>query len=220
MHQQHDSSGGYDGFHCGTYSHQEDTCQQWFHHEHSKVLMVPTALPTDPCLMRGPLREVLDPSCACSDEEVRRALEKVHLTDLAGQPQNIFMEVCEGGSNLSAGQRQLVCLARALLRKPRILVLDEATSHMDGDTDRLVQRALREGFRESTMLTIAHRLDTVLDHDRILVMDGGQVAEFGPTLQLALNPSSRFHAMLNRAGLTSEDVRIALERRDIVSTHL
>ncbi|XP_050038168.2 ATP-binding cassette sub-family C member 2-like [Dermacentor andersoni] len=174
----------------------------------------------DPCLMRGPLREVLDPACTCSDEEVRRALERVHLTDLAGQPQNIFMEVCEGGSNLSAGQRQLVCLARALLRKPRIVVLDEATSHMDGDTDRLVQRALREGFRESTMLTIAHRLDTVLDHDRILVMDGGQVAEFGPTLELALNRSSRFLAMLNRAGLTSEDVRIALERRDAVSTIL
>ncbi|XP_072145549.1 ATP-binding cassette subfamily C member 4-like [Dermacentor andersoni] len=166
----------------------------------------------DPCLMRGPLREVLDPTCTCSDEEVRQALVKVHLADLVAQhPNNIFMEMGEGGSNLSAGQRQLVCLARALLRKPRILVLDEATSHMDGDTDRLIQRTLREGFSECTMLTIAHRLDTVLDHDKILVMDGGHVAEFGPTLELASNPCSRFHTMLNRAGLTAEDVRFVSE---------
>ncbi|XP_075556540.1 ATP-binding cassette sub-family C member 2-like [Dermacentor variabilis] len=175
----------------------------------------------DTCLMRGPLREVLDPTCTCSDEEVRQALVKVHLTDLVAQhPNSIFMEVGEGGSNLSAGQRQLVCLARALLRKPRILVLDEATSHMDGDTDRLIQRTLREGFSECTMLTIAHRLDTVLDYDKILVMDGGHVAEFGPTLELASNPCSRFHTMLNRAGLTAEDVRVVSEPANTVGTHL
>ncbi|XP_050038235.1 ATP-binding cassette sub-family C member 2-like [Dermacentor andersoni] len=180
-----------------------------------------TVIQQDPCLMRGPLREVLDPTCTCSDEEVRQALVKVHLTDLVAQhPNNIFMEVGEGGSNLSAGQRQLACLARAMLRKPRILVLDEATSHMDGDTDRLIQRTLREGFSECTMLTIAHRLDTVLDHDKILVMDGGHVAEFGPTLELASNSSSYFHTMLNRAGLTAEDVRSVSEPINTVSSYL
>ncbi|XP_070378178.1 ATP-binding cassette sub-family C member 2-like [Dermacentor albipictus] len=180
-----------------------------------------TVIQQDPCLMRGPLREVLDPTCTCSDGEVRQALVKVHLMELVAQhPNNIFMEVGEGGSNLSAGQRQLVCLARALLRKPRILVLDEATSHMDGNTDRLVQRTLREGFSECTMLTIAHRLDTVLDHDKILVMDGGHVTEFGPTLELASNPCSHFHTMLKRAGLTAEDVRFVSEPANTVSTYM
>ncbi|KAL1483978.1 hypothetical protein MTO96_032846, partial [Rhipicephalus appendiculatus] len=180
-----------------------------------------TVIPQDPSLMRGTLREVLDPTCTCSDEEVRKALEEVHLIDFVlQQPEKIFMEIGEAGSNLSAGQRQLVCLARALLRKPRILVLDEATSHMDGHTDRLIQTTLRQSFIGCTMLTIAHRLNTVLDHDKILVMDGGRVAEFGATIDLALNPQSRFHGMLKTAGLTVEDVRFAAESGNTVCTQL
>ncbi|KAH6925076.1 hypothetical protein HPB50_000298 [Hyalomma asiaticum] len=168
--------------------------------------------------MRGTLREVLDPTCACSDEEVRKALEEVHLGDFVEQhPKNILLELGEAGSNLSAGQRQLVCLARAFLRKARILVLDEATSHMDDHTDRLIQATLRQSFKGCTMLTIAHRLNTVLDHDKILVLDGGHVAEFGATLELASDPCSRFHSMLKRAGLTPEDVRFYQQPQNTAS---
>ncbi|CAN8005254.1 unnamed protein product, partial [Ixodes pacificus] len=96
---------------------------------------------------------------------------------LADERGNIWL-VC------SAGQRQLACLARAMLRKPRVLVLDEATSKMDGDTDQLIQGALRTAFRRSTVLTIAHRINTILDYDKILVMGDGRVLEFGPVSEL------------------------------------
>ncbi|KAH7970754.1 hypothetical protein HPB49_015080 [Dermacentor silvarum] len=99
------------------------------------------------------------------------------------------------------GQRQLVCLARALLRCPRVLLLDEATSRMDGDTDRIVQRTIQEGFAACTVITVAHRLHTVLACDRILVMRDGGVAEFGTVAELAANPSSVFREMALTAGI-------------------
>ncbi|KAL1447537.1 hypothetical protein MTO96_044257, partial [Rhipicephalus appendiculatus] len=98
------------------------------------------------------------------------------------------------------GQRQLVCLARALLRRPKMLVLDEATSQMDGDTDRLIQSTLRQCFAGCTLLAIAHRVHTVLDYDKILVMAAGEVAEFGPTKRLLEDPGSLFHEIARDAG--------------------
>ncbi|XP_075723775.1 ATP-binding cassette sub-family C member 2 [Rhipicephalus microplus] len=161
-----------------------------------------TVIPQDPCLTRGALRDVLDPTGSYSDSDVWCALAQAHLTEfVARHSHNIRMDVGDSGSNLSAGQRQLVCLARALLRRPRIILMDEATSHMDGNTDRIVQTTLRESFAYCTVLTIAHRLETVLDYDKILVMAKGRTVEFGPTHELASNPDSAFHAMLRQAGL-------------------
>merc|ERR1712001_446524 len=93
-------------------------------------------------------------------------------------------EITEGGENVSVGQRQLICLARALLKKTKILVLDEATAAVDLETDDLIQETIRTEFKDSTVLTIAHRLNTIMDYDRIMVLDKGQIAEFDTVKEL------------------------------------
>ncbi|XP_077525585.1 ATP-binding cassette sub-family C member 2-like [Haemaphysalis longicornis] len=171
-----------------------------------KLRTVITVIPQDPCLMRGSLRDNLDPTHQHTDEEVWKALDDANLRDFVlANPDNLLLKVEDSGSNLSIGQQQLVSLARALLRSPRVLLLDEATSHMDGDTDKLIQDTVRKSFARCTVLTIAHRLHTVLDYDKILVMAGGEAVEFGPTNELASNPRSAFCAMLQRAGLTQRN---------------
>ena len=109
-------------------------------------------------------------------------------------------EITEGGNNLSQGQRQLVCLARSLLRSPKILLLDEATASIDYDSDAKVQATIRQEFSESTILTIAHRLRSVIDYDKILVMDAGEVKEYDHPYSLLLNKESLFYSMCERSG--------------------
>ena len=110
-------------------------------------------------------------------------------------------EVSEGGSNFSVGQRQLICLARALLRRAKILVLDEATAAVDPETDELIQTTIRKEFSYCTVLTIAHRLNTILDSDRILVLSKGEVEEVDSPLNLLKNPTSSFRSMAKDAGI-------------------
>jgi len=106
-----------------------------------------------------------------------------------------------GGENLSVGQRQLICLARALLRKTKILVLDEATAAVDLETDNLIQTTIRSEFDGCTIITIAHRLNTVLDYDRVLVLKDGVIAELDSPKQLMQTDGSIFRAMCQDAGL-------------------
>ena len=115
-------------------------------------------------------------------------------------------EVQEGGENLSVGQRQLVCLARALLRKTKVLILDEATAAVDLETDDLIQATIRKEFVDSTVLTIAHRLNTIMDYDKIMVLDKGLLVEYDSPNNLLMDENSIFHGMAKDAGLSLDSV--------------
>ncbi|VUZ42505.1 unnamed protein product, partial [Hymenolepis diminuta] len=162
-----------------------------------------TLIPQDPVLFSGTLRFNLDPFDNYTDEAVWEALSTANLRSFVKEASNegLSMPISEGGGNLSQGQRQLVCLARALLRRSKILVLDEATAAVDPHTDRLIQQAVRTEFADSTVLTIAHRLNTILDYDRIMVLDAGHLAEIGTPCELAARPDSIFRGMLKESNL-------------------
>ncbi|KFP36442.1 Canalicular multispecific organic anion transporter 2, partial [Chlamydotis macqueenii] len=160
-----------------------------------------TIIPQDPVLFSGTLRMNLDPFNKYSDEEIWKALELSHLKRfVSSQPSMLDYECSEGGENLSVGQRQLVCLARALLRKTRILILDEATAAIDLETDDLIQMTIRTQFEDCTVLTIAHRLNTIMDYTRVLVLDNGTIAEFDTPANLIASKGI-FYSMAKDAGL-------------------
>ncbi|NWS94623.1 MRP3 protein, partial [Mionectes macconnelli] len=160
-----------------------------------------TIIPQDPVLFSGTLRMNLDPFNKYSDEEIWKALELSHLKRfVSSQPSMLDYECSEGGENLSVGQRQLVCLARALLRKTRILILDEATAAIDLETDDLIQMTIRTQFEDCTVLTIAHRLNTIMDYTRVLVLDNGTIAEFDTPANL-IAAKGIFYSMAKDAGL-------------------
>ncbi|XP_023560436.1 multidrug resistance-associated protein 1 isoform X1 [Octodon degus] len=160
-----------------------------------------TIIPQDPVLFSGSLRMNLDPFSQYSDEDVWTALELAHLKGfVSGLPDKLNHECAEGGENLSIGQRQLVCLARALLRKTKILVLDEATAAVDLETDDLIQSTIRTQFEDCTVLTIAHRLNTIMDYTRVIVLDKGEIRECGPPSDL-LQQRGLFYSMAKDAGL-------------------
>lgn len=146
-------------------------------------------IPQDPFLAGATLRECLDPFNERSDEQIMEALESVRLgSSSASSEELLSTKLEEGGSNYSVGERQLLNLARALLSQPKVLVLDEATASIDGETDAFIQRMLRTRFPNTTLVTIAHRLNTIMDYDYVLVMDKGKAAEFdSPTNLLSIN---------------------------------
>lgn len=185
-------------------------------------------IPQDPVLFSGTIRSNLDPFDNFSDYELKEVLRRVHLipssdntpvqeliaessvsstaatlTDIKGNA-NIFNSlnspISAAGSNLSQGQKQLLCLARAILSRPRLLILDEATSAVDMATDTLIQRSIREEFANTTLLVVAHRLSTVADFDRILVMRDGKAEEFGSPRELIDKEEGTFKDMVAQSG--------------------
>lgn len=169
-----------------------------------------TIIPQDPTLFTGTVKSNLDPYDEYSDKQIFEALKRVNLVtqeelDHAANPSpdnasavsenvNKFLflenEISEGGSNLSQGQRQLVCLARSLLRSPKVMLLDEATASIDYQSDARIQQTIRSEFSDSTILTIAHRLRSIIDYDKILVMDAGEVKEYDHPYSLLLNKTA------------------------------
>ncbi|KAG0270358.1 hypothetical protein DFQ27_008373 [Actinomortierella ambigua] len=158
-------------------------------------------IPQDPVLFQGTFRYNLDPLGRYTDDELWRALETSDLKNyVAEQDGGLDAVVAAHGENLSVGQRQLVCLSRALLAKSKVVVLDEATASVDLATDALIQKAIREDFATSTVVTIAHRLNTIIDYNVILVMEHGEVAEFDTPRQLLERPNSLFGALVDETG--------------------
>ncbi|GMM34216.1 hypothetical protein DASC09_015410 [Saccharomycopsis crataegensis] len=184
-------------------------------------------IPQDSQAFEGTVRQNLDPFSKCKDEELWKALEMAHLKDHVmsmkdeeknkddheqedaseseagtqeGAGEGLYAKVNEGGSNLSAGQKQLLCLARALLNPSRILILDEATAAVDVKTDKIVQETIRKEFSDRTILTIAHRIDTIMDNDKILVLDRGEVKEFDSPANLLKDKDTIFYSLCERGG--------------------
>jgi len=181
-------------------------------------------IPQDPVLFSGTVRSNLDPFDQYSDEALREALRRVHLIGSTDSPEesdgegqqaaaaaptkntNIFKDlnspISPSGLNLSQGQRQLLCLARAIISSPKIIILDEATSAVDMSTDTLIQQTIRSEFSNSTLIVIAHRLSTIADFDKILVVDEGRVGEFGKGRALLLGEKGRglFGGMVGESG--------------------
>ena len=147
-------------------------------------------IPQDPMLFSGSLRSNVDVFDAFSDDEVMRALTSAGLQQFTrGHAQGLLRPMAEGGSTISTGERQLVCLARALLRKSRIVCLDEATASTDGETEKLIQHSVKVDLQGSTLMIIAHRLQAAVDADRVLVVDAGRAVEFDtPAALLGLGP--------------------------------
>jgi ABC-type multidrug transport system fused ATPase/permease subunit len=186
-------------------------------------------IPQDPVIFSNTVRYNLDPFGTATDEELWDVLKKVQMEGvITGLPGGLLQEVAEGGENFSQGQRQLLCIARSLLRKPKVLVLDEATASIgtimcflrrcrfnllwrisntflfvftpaDNATDAAIQEMIRENFKDATVLTIAHRLNTILDSSRVLVLDGGRIAEFDSPENLLRNEDSLFKAMVDKS---------------------
>ncbi|KAG6642050.1 ABC transporter C family member 2-like [Carya illinoinensis] len=158
-------------------------------------------IPQSPVLFSGSVRSNLDPFNEHNDADLWEALERAHLKDVIRRNSfGLDAEVSEAGENFSVGQRQLLSLARALLRRSKILVLDEATAAVDVRTDALIQKTIREEFKSCTMLIIAHRLNTIIDCDRILLLDAGQVLEYDTPDKLLSNEESAFSNMVKSTG--------------------
>ncbi|XP_026524765.1 multidrug resistance-associated protein 4 [Notechis scutatus] len=158
-------------------------------------------IPQEPTLFTGTMRKNLDPFNEYSDEDLWNSLEEVQLKEaIEDLPDKLETQLAESGSNFSVGQRQLVCLARAILKKNKILIIDEATANVDSRTDELIQKTIREKFAQCTVLTIAHRLNTIIDSDRIMVLDLGRLKEYDEPYILLQEKESLFYKMVQQLG--------------------
>ena len=181
-----------------------DVSEIGLHHLRHSVAMIPQ----DPLLFSGTLKSNIDPFGKHSDEEIANSLKKAHIWDDIKEESSeedplrrkLYSKIDEEGSNYSLGQRQLICLARALIRNPKVLLMDEATASIDLKTDKLIQEMIHKEFRNATVITIAHRLNTIINYDKILVLDKGRIQEFDSPLKLVENEESFLGKSIRKVG--------------------
>jgi len=162
-------------------------------------------IPQDPVLFSGSIKTNLDPFVKHEDSALWEVLEQVHLKKYIEKlPLKLDNPVMENGEGFSVGQRQLLCLGRALLRKTTILVMDEATASLDFKTDMLIKQTIKECFVNKTLIIIAHRLDTILDSDKIIVFDQGKIVEMNSPQMLMSNPTSKFSLLVQAVKHSAE----------------
>ncbi|KAI8809603.1 P-loop containing nucleoside triphosphate hydrolase protein [Cladochytrium replicatum] len=172
-------------------------------------------IPQEPVLFEGTVRTNLDLEDELTDDAIWNGLEQVGLKAyVLKQAKKLDAPITEGGENLSVGQRQLMCLARAILKKPRILVMDEATASVDTKADKLIQESIETHFRDTTVISIAHRLNTIAGFDRVMVLDGGNLIEFDSPHALLQKPESLFTSLVDATGKQNAQVlrKIAADR--------
>ncbi|KAJ3120129.1 Multidrug resistance-associated protein 1 [Physocladia obscura] len=161
-------------------------------------------IPQNPTLFDGTVRSNIDLLGNYSDKELWYALECVGMKEyVSSLTEKLDSVITEGGTNLSAGQRQLLCLATVLLKKAKIVIMDEATSSIDAESDKRIQYAIKTHFKEATILSVAHRLNTIAAFDKVLVLENGKIAEFDTPYLLLSNPKSKFSKMLEATGISN-----------------
>lgn len=158
-------------------------------------------IPQDPVLFTGSIRENIDPTKRYTDEEIWNAIELANLKSLVP---SLDLEIKEAGAHFSVGQRQLICMARAVIRNNIIIVLDEATANMDAETDELIHKTIEKNFSNCTVFTIAHKLNSILKCDKVMVMDKGEIIEFDKPSELLSNQDGVFYNMVGKAGLLEQ----------------
>lgn len=177
-------------------------------------------IPQEAVLFNATLRKNLDPFDEHPDDVLWSALQETELKDVVDEMGfGLQSPIQEGGSNLSVGLRQLVCLARAILRNNRVLILDEATANVDPQTDKLIQKMIRNKFGHCTVLTIAHRLHTIMDSDKVLVMDAGSVAEFDHPHVLLKNSNGHLYKMVQQVGGTAAQKLFSIAEESYLARH-
>ena len=161
-----------------------------------------TIIPQDPSLMEGTLRYNIDPLHLYSDSDIISVLRKIDFEYIVNnRPEGLAQTIAEGGSNLSVGEKQLICIVRAILRKSKIIVMDEATASIDYQTEEIIQKAINELLKKSTILTIAHRIKTIINCDRIITLDNGSIVDFDTPKKLLENKQGLFYELYNKSTL-------------------
>jgi ABC-type multidrug transport system fused ATPase/permease subunit len=166
-------------------------------------------------LFSGTIRDNLDVEGVYQDADIWEVLKQIGLFDyVASLELKLESAILENGENLSVGQRQLICLGRAVLAQPKILIMDEATASVDGEADKLIQESIKSFFQNTTVISIAHRLNTIADFDRVMVLDQGGLAEFATPFELLNDPNSLFSQLCDATGTANSALlrSIALQK--------
>ena len=161
-----------------------------------------TIIPQDPALMEGTLRYNIDPLNKYTDNEIKEVMKRIGFDYILDKsPDGINQIITEGGSNLSVGEKQLICISRAILRKSKIIIMDEATASIDYQTEEIIQKTINELLNESTIITIAHRIKTIINYDRIMTLENGEIVNFDTPQNLLKDKNSLFYELYSKSTL-------------------